>query len=711
MSSPLRLIPPPRECRLLEHEQGFLLDADTAVVLPAGASDRLRWIARELQDAVRACTALPAPCRVDLEPLAGANRIVLVVGMPAAEPPFTRLPELGREGYVLRIDARGVLVAGASEQAVFYGVQTLSQLLRTQGRWLPALEIVDWPVLPNRGVMLDVSRGKVPTRQTLYQLIDLLAHYKYNHFQLYVEHTYHFTRHPEISAGSDPLTSDDIVALDRYARQRFVELVPNFQSFGHQRRLLSLPRYTHLDEVGWRWSLTPAREETYQLLDELYAEFLPNFSSTWFNVDCDETWDLGTGQARELARQLGKGRLYLRHILRLRELAARYGRRIMIWADILLHYPELVNELPEDVLLLDWHYEAQEQYPSAALLGSLGRTFWVCPGTSSWNTLFPRIENAIGNIRGFVRDGIAAGASGMLLTDWGDYGHYQPLSLSLYPYLFGAAVAWSGPDCSLEAFDAAFAPLAFQRPSGDASVAALRELGRAVTAPTLGLPNRSNAALALFDEPLAGSLIANVDPVALEQLREAASRALTAWASLPDPALRWDYTAVARLVVFAADKLRASQLVRASLAALAQTSQPSARDRVLADFDAAVARLTVHRERLPALAAEFAELWLRHARRSELQVMLDRFAALEHRYEAALAWLAEQRGRALAGEPVDAALAGYDAGDYRALWEEGFVALLELAQLVGVDELPPDVRRWLEQAGVIVDGRLVRRVD
>jgi hypothetical protein len=373
----------------------------------------------------------------------------------------------------------------------------------------------------------------------------------------------------------------------------------------------------------------------------------------------------------------------------------------MVWADILLHYPELVAELPEDVILLDWQYEAQERYPSAALLGSLGRTFWVCPGTSSWNTLFPRIANAVANIRTFVRDGIAAGATGMLLTDWGDYGHYQPLSLSLYPLAVGAATAWSGPDVPLADLDAAFAVHLFGRPAGDASVQAVHQLGSAVTAPTLGLPNRSNSALALFDEPLAGRLIETIDPAALAQLEDAARAASHAWSQLADPSLRIDYTFSARLVLFACAKLRTSQELRRLLADLPDAPQPAQRDSALAPLASAIARLRAQHARLPALVAEFEAVWLRHARRSEIQQMLDRFAALDRRYRSALDWLTEQQERYAAGQPVDRTLATYDASGYLPLWEEGMAALLELVRLAGAEMLPPEIRRSLEQAGRI----------
>ncbi|GBD21189.1 Beta-hexosaminidase [bacterium HR28] len=694
------LLPPPRQLEFGPADSAWILDWDSELVLPASVVDRLQSPARQLQATVQEATGLPLPIRVTLAPHDGANRIVLSLGT-ASPDVGANFDELGPEGYVLHIDTQRVTLTAPREAGLFYGVQTLRQLFRAFGRRLPLLTIRDWPVLPNRGVMLDVSRGKVPTRESLFRLVDLLASLKYNHFQLYIEHTFLFSRHPEISAGSDPLTPDDVLALDRYCRERHIELVPNLQSFGHQRRLLSLPQYAHLDEVGWRWSLTPAREETYQLLDELYADFLPNFTSSWLNVDCDETWDLGTGQSKPLAQELGKGRLYLRHILRLRELAARYGRHIMIWADILLHYPELVSELPDDILLLDWHYEAQEHYPTATLLGSLGRRFWVCPGTSSWNTLFPRIANALANIRTFVRDGLTAGASGMLLTDWGDYGHYQPLSLSLYPYAVGAAISWSGPDVAQDTIDAAFAIQLFGRPAGDPSVRALQTLGSAVTAPTLGQPNRSNSALALFDEPLAGRLIEVVDPAALAQLREAALTALASWSTLPDPLYRLDYTFAARLVAFAAEKLQASQELRALLRQLPHPADPAARADGLTALDRAIARLGTHRARLAALRDEFAACWLRHARRGGMDQTLNRFAALDQRYQDALNWLRAQRGRYATGEPIDAELNSYATGGYRALWEEGLADILELARLVGVEELPPDIRHYLEHAGLL----------
>lgn len=697
------LIPAPVDFQYADGQDAFTFDAATHIVLGPAAGEQSAFAARQAQAAVREAIGLVLPLRKVQLPTAVSNSLALLLVGRDETPQPRPAADGGPDAYALAVTPTGVTIVGLGEAGLFYGVQTFRQLLRTFGGRLPALLIRDRPALPHRGLMLDVSRSKVPTLATLFELVDGLAAYKLNQLQLYTEHTFLFPSHPDISLGADPLTADDMLALDEYCRARHVELVPNLQSFGHQRHLLSLPQYSHLDEVGWRWSLSPAREETYRLLDELYADFLPAFRSGWLNVDCDETWDLGTGQSSALAREQGKGRVYLRHILRLRELAGRYGRRIMVWADVLHHYPELLPELPEDVLLLDWAYDAADRYPTTDALGTSGRAFWVCPGTSSWNTLFPRIDNAVANIRTFVRDGIAAGATGMLLTDWGDYGHYQPLSLSWYPYVFGAATAWTGARTTVEAFDAAFAPLFLRRPAGDWTLAALHRVGTAVTAPTLGLPNRSASALALFDEPLKGELIDQVDAAALTDLEAAATEAIHAWAALPDAALRYDYGFVARLLAFAAHKVRSSQQLRAALRSMVEATTGTSRADALARLDEQIAQVEAIRDQLPALRAEFEMTWLRHARRSEIRHSLSYFDALAERYTAALGWLADQRSRYAAGEAVDAEARGYVPGEYSPLWKQGQQQLRRLADLVGISSLPPEVQSWLGQAGRRLD--------
>ncbi|MDP9365356.1 MAG: family 20 glycosylhydrolase [Chloroflexota bacterium] len=521
-----------------------------------------------------------------------------------------------------------------------------------------------------------------------------LAYHKYNQFQLYTEHTFAFPRHPAIGADAGALTPDDILALDAICRAHHVDLVPNLQSLGHQRALLNLPQYEHLAETTWKWSLATADDETFRFLDELYGDLLPAFSSRFFNVDADEPWDMGRGRSRALTEEVGVGRVYLHHIKRLHELVTKHGRQMMMWADVFWHHPDLVGELPEDVVLLDWWYERKDHHDTVDVIANAGRRFYVCPGTSSWSSLFPRLDNAIANIRTYVRDGVATGAEGMLLTDWGDNGHYQQLSGSWYPYLWGAECAWTGGTTESEHFDAAFGRLFLGDGSG-AQVAALRRLGSAMqTAP--GWWRSWNSALALFEEPLTGDLVRFTSEQDTARARDAALAIFPLLGQIRDPGLRHDLGFTAAQIVFASDKLETTRVVRTLLVDLAANPGPT--DQGRGRLDALVATMRRQRETLLAMAAEFERRWLAHARPSQIGVTLDRFAGLIARYDAAIAWLEAQRAAYLDGRGVDATLATYDDAGYAVLYHASMRDIRDLADVVGPENLPPDVRGWLEAA-------------
>src|SRR3954452_7001279 len=106
-----------------------------------------------------------------------------------ATPQTTIDAAFGRaQGYRLKIDRAGVDIVSTDAAGSFYAIQTLAQLRRQFGTSLPCLEIEDWPDFPARGVMLDISRDKVPTMATLLDIVDQLAELKTNQLQLYPEH-------------------------------------------------------------------------------------------------------------------------------------------------------------------------------------------------------------------------------------------------------------------------------------------------------------------------------------------------------------------------------------------------------------------------------------------------------------------------------------------------------------------------------------------
>ncbi len=388
--------------------------------------------------------------------LAGVGRRVEITAAPGPATVTLSLAADGiPQGYRLTAAPAGVVIAGGDVAGVFYGVATFCQLLELYPEALPCLSIEDWPDFVQRGVMLDVSRDKVPTLETLYALVDLLAGWKINELQLYMEHTFAYRGHEVVWEQASPFTGEDLLALDVYCRARYIEFVPNQNSFGHMHRWLKHEAYRQVAEcpdgvehpfshTREPYGLCAADPAALALLRDLYAQLLPHFSSRQFNVGLDETYDLGLGRSAEACAARGKGRVYLDFLKDIQRLLAGRGFTMQFWGDIILHYPELIPELPPDAIALEWGYEADHPFAEhTALFAAAGLRFYVCPGTSSWNTIAGRTENALGNLQNAAVNGKAAGAVGYLNTDWGDYGHLQPLPVSYLGFLAGAGVSWN----------------------------------------------------------------------------------------------------------------------------------------------------------------------------------------------------------------------------------------------------------------------------
>ncbi len=361
------------------------------------------------------------------------------------------------EGYILEITAAGARLEYQDIGGLRAACATLCQLFRERGRRLPLLRIEDYPDFPRRGVMLDVSRGRVPRLETLLDLVERLALYKINEFQLYTEHTFAYRDYRPVWAQWGALTGEEILQLDARCRQLGIDLVPNQNSFGHLRYWLEHPPLEKLAEISepyegaggtflrYPTTLAPNHPDTLPFIGGLYDELLPNFTSTRFNVGCDETWDLGRGQSRDACEKLGKTRVYVNFLKAIHKEVSRRGKQMMFWGDIILHHPEFIKELPPDVIALNWGYEVNHPFEKeAAIFANSGLPFYVCPGTSTWMSLIGRNDNAFANLRLAAESGLKYGAQGYLITDWGDGGHPQPLAVSWPLYLAGASLSWCG---------------------------------------------------------------------------------------------------------------------------------------------------------------------------------------------------------------------------------------------------------------------------
>ena len=366
------------------------------------------------------------------------------------------------QGYRIEIrESRkpSVTIIAGEVQGVRHAAATLAQLLRQYGASLPALDIADEPAIATRGVMLDISRDRVPTMEHLREIVDALALLKCNHLQLYTEHTFAYAGHEDVWQNASPMTGAEYETLDGWCRELGITLAANQNCFGHLARWLSLPRYLPLAEVDsldttWKFmewdrpgpfSLCPLDTRSHELVRDLLDQLLPHFSSKLVNINCDETFDVGQGRSAAEVAERGRAPVYFDFVHKVVSEVRRHGFKPMFWADIALSHPDKIGMMPSDLLSLAWGYEPDSDFDKwGHTLKHSGREFWVCPGTSAWRSIIGRSVERRGNIDAAIAAAKRHGATGLLITDWGDLGHRQQWPVSLHGIADALSAAWTG---------------------------------------------------------------------------------------------------------------------------------------------------------------------------------------------------------------------------------------------------------------------------
>lgn len=354
-----------------------------------------------------------------------------------------------------------VVIEAETSAGLRHGLYTFKQLLFQYHRTLPSLIIEDFPSFPVRGVMLDISRNRVPLQQELLRIVELLASLKINHLQLYTEHTFAYRGHETVWKDASPVTGAEIRQLDSHCRDHGITLAANQNCFGHMTNWLKHEKYAHLAETHGDWlyagqhrsgqfSLCPTDPGSVTLIEDLLSHLLPLFSSGLVNIGCDETFDVGQGRSAEEVDERGFPDVYYGFIGKIVDVVKRHRFTPMFWADMAVNHPESLGKIPPELTALAWGYEPDTPFGRwVDLLHSHDLETWVCPGTSSWRSITGRTTERHENIVKAGLEGFSGKAEGFLVTDWGDMGHRQQWSVSVNAFAEAANAAWnaeSAPD-------------------------------------------------------------------------------------------------------------------------------------------------------------------------------------------------------------------------------------------------------------------------
>jgi hypothetical protein len=471
--SPLKLIPEPKEVQV--HDGSFRVRPTTRILVEFGHQAEDRIAAETLAEEIHDQSGLKVNITGSKEKTRQVRSTIVLARLQDRsvkdflEAKGLKADSIGDQGYLLFSDKSHLIVAANTGQGLFYGVQTLRQLLRKDDGKLvcPAVAIRDWPSMEWRGVQDDLSRGPIPTEDFMKRQIRTLAAYKVNMFALYMEHVFDFASQPLVAPKEAALTPQEIKALVDYAQDRYVTILPEQQTFGHLHHMLKYEIYADVAERPHGHVLTPTKERSYDIIKAMYADLVPLFPGPFLHVGGDETFELGHGQTAARVAEVGLGRVYLEHMQKVSAILQPYHKQLMFWGDIALKYPQLLDILPKDIIAVPWDYDPRPSFESIIKpYRDAGLRVIVAPGANNWNQIWPDLDASFVNIRNFVRDGQKLGAMGMLNTTWNDDG--ESLYGMAWPALiFGAAAGWQAGESNIDDFKNAY-DWAFYR-NGDAT--------------------------------------------------------------------------------------------------------------------------------------------------------------------------------------------------------------------------------------------------
>ncbi|MFB5678168.1 family 20 glycosylhydrolase [Paenibacillus terreus] len=334
---------------------------------------------------------------------------------------------LPREGYCLTLSRSTVLIAANDAAGMFYGLQTLRQLL-DQGAPLQAVDITDWPDVPLRCMNYDL-RQTFSKPELLINYLDTMAAFKTNALLIEYEDKFPFAQHKELAHPRHALTSELLSELLDAAHRNYIEVIPLQQTFGHLEYILGRDEYKHLRETeSSTGELCPSRPESFALVSSLLDEVAARHPrSRYLHLGCDEIYSLcECPTCRELFKG-SRNQAFLYFVNRLIGHTCALGKKPIIWQDILADCSDTqLRMLDPRVTVMIWHYNGKNinrlVSPLASRLRNLGIEVMGAPSVRCFDRKddqnYPLVEARIANIDQWAEVAGEHSLAGLVGTNW-----------------------------------------------------------------------------------------------------------------------------------------------------------------------------------------------------------------------------------------------------------------------------------------------------
>lgn len=290
--------------------------------------------------------------QLELRPITNQTQNIIRLAVVKGAVQTGNDPEIAKQGYRLKIAPGTIEVTGNSDQGLFYGVQTLLQLLKpsTRGKLLlPATTIEDWPKLQLRFLHWDTKHHQ-DRIETLKRYLDWSARFKVNMIAFELEDKFEYPSNPIIGAPG-AFTTDEMQQIVNYGLERFIQVVPNIQAPAHTAYVLKHPQFAHLRADGNNYQMCMCDEESYKLIFQMYDDVIKATKGVdYLYVSTDEVYYAGIcSKCNQPYNEQNRSLKWVEFVKRARDFAATRGRRILVWAEYPL-LPEHVKMIPPDVI-------------------------------------------------------------------------------------------------------------------------------------------------------------------------------------------------------------------------------------------------------------------------------------------------------------------------------------------------------------------------
>lgn len=360
----------------------------------------------------------------------------------------------GREYYEIKAKDNLITLKSASSAGLFYAIQMLKQLISRdeKGMYVPEVTIEDWPTMPYRGFMMDMTHMQLPTMDEIKKQIDFLAQWKYNQYHFYSETNIELEGYP-LLAPNARFSKQQIKEIIKYANERFIDVVPTINLYGHLHDLFKFEHYADLAATPYGREFKTDHPKIEAVINDWINQFTELFNSPFLNIGFDETYLI----KYEAERQgIATDELYLGMLNRTIKRVEEKGKKVLFYADRLQLHQEGIAKVEGNPVVIAWHYYLRPPFEKG--YDEAIKPFYdhklpvfVQSATLNWRWLYPDTDLSFENNQLLVGSARKFNSQGYVMSAWTD--SWSALTRQARADIaYGAMISWQAAPLNKEDF-------------------------------------------------------------------------------------------------------------------------------------------------------------------------------------------------------------------------------------------------------------------